>query len=298
MKLFTEKTKDYDFTINKANQLKGSYEDPVIFHSYWGGNFNEKHLYSILSCYYFNVLGTNNKIILWVDNKDSAGNYFERTPNGFDEEIEKYCEIREFNFFEEKKKSEILDCDFYYKPTLSFFSDPVRYLLLYNYGGCYFDLDCFFLRSFDPLFSNFQDDICVYNWGGKDWPNGAIYISLKKQSSKMKNNIKYILERGRGWGFQEARLTFDCPLDLLVLPSTWFNGAWGCIGQRDIKSKGFPGMHMSLDNKSFFRNSNETYNFENFYSGAFCYHWHNMWNNPIEEKSPIKQLVDLISNQI
>ena len=298
MNLFIKNTKDYDACINEANKLDGSYEDPVTFHSYWGGNLNEKHLYSILSCYYFNILGTNNKIILWVDNKNPDGSYSERTPNEFDEEIRKYCEIREFHFSEEKKKSEILNCDFYHRKSLSFFSDPVRYLLLYNYGGCYFDLDCFFLRSFEPLFSNFKDDICVYNWGMKNHPNGAIYISLKEKSLKMKNNIKFILERGKGWGFREALLTFDLPLDLLVLPSNWFNGAWGCTEHSLIKNKGFPGTNISTNTKSFFKNSQKVYNFQNFYSGAFCYHWHNMWNDRIEEKSPIKQLVDLILSKI
>ena len=54
MKLFNNKT-DYTETILSAIQLKGEYSKSVIFHCYWNGVLNEKHLYSILSCYYFNV---------------------------------------------------------------------------------------------------------------------------------------------------------------------------------------------------------------------------------------------------
>ena len=48
------KTTDNNETIKLANELNGIYDKPVIFHCYWNGNLNEKHLYSVLSCYYFN----------------------------------------------------------------------------------------------------------------------------------------------------------------------------------------------------------------------------------------------------
>ena len=85
MKLLS-KTTDYDETIKLANNLKGEYDKSVIFHAYWNGNLNEKHLYSILSCYYFNVLNRKHKIILWLENN---------TSNNINEEISKYCEIKQ-----------------------------------------------------------------------------------------------------------------------------------------------------------------------------------------------------------
>ena len=91
---------------------------------------------------------------------------------------------------------------------MSFYSDVVRYLLLYNYGGIWFDLDCFFLRNFDPLFYNFKNEICVYQWENQYYPNGAIFISLQPKCEKMKKIIDFIINRGWGWGFQEAKLTY------------------------------------------------------------------------------------------
>ena len=196
MKLLS-KTTDYIESIKLASKLTGSYDKSVTFHCYWHGNLNEKHLYSVLSCYYFNVLNHNHKIILWLENN---------TPNDINEEISKYCEIKQFSLEYEQKNTNFITNSFYYRKELSYYSDVVRYLLLYNYGGCWFDLDCFILRRFDPIFKNYEKDICVYQWEHQNYPNGAIFISLEPKSLSMKNNINFIINRNKGWGFQEANL--------------------------------------------------------------------------------------------
>lgn len=271
MKLLT-KTTDYDETIKLAKKLTGEYDKSVIFHCYWNGNLNEKHLYSVLSCYYFNVLNRKHKIILWLENN---------TPNDINKEISKYCEIKQLSFQTEKEKSEFL-VDYNYKfRGITFYSDFVRVLLLYNYGGCWFDLDCFFLRSFDPIFKNYEKEVCVYQWEKKHYPNNSIFISLEPKCIKMKNNIEFIINRNRGWGFQEAQLTYNISLEMLVLPCSWFDSAW-IENPIFIKGEQF---------NNFFEQSNKEYTFDNFFNGAFCYHWHNRWNKPIEDNSIIKQLV-------
>lgn len=275
MKLLTETT-GYDKTIELANKLTGEYDKSVIFHCYWNGSLNEKHLYSVLSCYYFNVLNRKHKIILWLENN---------TPNDINKEISKYCEIKEFSLQTEKENTNFIEKDFYYNKALSFYSDVVRYLLLYNYGGCWFDLDCFILRSFDPIFKNYEKEVCVYQWENKNYPNGAIFISIKPNCVKMKNNINFIINRNRGWGFQEALLTYNLPLDMLVLPCSWFDGDW-------IKNP------YNMGTANFFKNTEKEYTFDNFFNGAFCYHWHNKYNKPIEDNSIIKQLVQIIKKRL
>jgi hypothetical protein len=275
MKLLS-KTIDYNETIKIASKLTGSYDKSITFHCYWHGNLNEKHLYSVLSCYYFNVLNRNHKIILWLENN---------TPNDINEEISKYCEIKQFSLQTEKENTNFIEKDFYYNKALSLYSDVVRYLLLYNYGGCWFDLDCLFLRSFDPIFKNYEKEVCVYTWENQNYPNGAIFISLEPKSAKMKNNINFIINRNRGWGFQEARLTFDLPLDMLVLPCSWFDGSW-------IQNP------YNIGASIFFKNTEKEYTFDKFFNGSFCYHWHNKWNKPIEENSIFKQLVQIIKKEM
>ena len=217
----------------------------------------------------FNVQNNKHKIILWLENN---------TPNEYNDKIATYAEIKEFHLQNEIISTFSKHISFYYNTSLSFYSDVVRYLLLYNYGGCWFDLDIFFLRRFDPIFYNFEKEICVYKWSNQNYPNGAIYISLEPKSDKLKYAIDFIIERNCGWGFQEANLTYDLPLELLVLPTSWFNADW-------ISNPYNIGFHR------FFENSDIHYDFDTFFKGAFCYHWHNQWDKPIHENSIVCQLI-------
>lgn len=275
MKLLTSKV-DYTETIDLANNLEGEYSKSVTFHCYWNGTLNEKHLYSILSCYYFNVHRNKHKIILWLENN---------TPNHYNTEIEKYAEIKYFSLDHEQTNTCFLENYKFYGNTVMYYSDFIRSLLLYNYGGIWFDLDCFMLRNFDPIFSNFENEICIYQWERQKYPNNAIYMSLHPRSEKMKKNIEFIVERNCGWGFQEASLTFDLPLDMLVLPCSWFDPGW------------ISNPH-NLGFDTFFQNTDKQYTLDNFFNGIFCYHWHNRWNDQIHDNSAIMQLVKIIQNNL
>ena len=133
-KLERLKYENIEESIVIANELYGSYDKQVLFHCYWNGDLNEKHLYSIMSFYLFNVVNKRNKIILWIENN---------IPNKFNEEIKKYAEIKNFSL-----ENEFNNLDFiigkYNSNYICYYSDFVRLLLLYNYGGLWFDLDCFF----------------------------------------------------------------------------------------------------------------------------------------------------------
>lgn len=276
MKLLVDTT-DYNFTINLTNDLNiNIYDKPVIFHCYWNSVLTEKHLLSIKSCYFFNVYKKEKReIILWVDN------FIE---NEFFYEIKKYASIKRFVLEDEKTdifKNKNLNC----KDSIAFYSDLVRTILLYKYGGCWFDSDIYFLRCFDPLFSTFENEIMVYQWENQFYPNNAIYISLQPFSDKLEHIIAFIIQRNRGWGFQDAQLTYDLPMDFLVLPCSWFDGSW-------IQNP----YNLSCDD--FFKNTDKVITFENFFKNAFCYHWHNRYNYIIEDNSIIKQLDAIISKKM
>ena len=287
MRLLSE-TWEWDETIKLARELDGSYDKPVIFHCYWTGiPLNERHLYSVLSCYYFNVLNRNHKIILWIE-----GGLKE---NDITNEIRKYCDIKDFSMGEEKNRSEINEV----KGTINikdgkdkrFRADFIRCLLLYNYGGCWFDLDCFFLRSFDPMFRKFENEVCLYQWTWWNYPNNAIFISLEPKSDKLKDFIVYVKNRSRGWGCQQASLTFDLPLDILVLPAAWFEATH--MAKKDPELYKF-----HLSSLPFHKPNENIWNFDNFFKGSFCYHWHNSWTEKIEDGSACKQLVQIINSKM
>ena len=275
MKLLTNGT-EYTNAINTALNLQGEYSKSVIFHCYWHGALNEKHLYSILSCYYFNVHQNKHKIILWLENN---------APNQYNIEIAKYAEIRQFSFRDEIMNAQFIKTNFYFKRELPYYSDVVRMFLLYNYGGMWFDLDCFILQSFDPIFCNFENEICVYQWEAQNYPNNAIFVSLEPRSEKMRKNIEFIIQRNRGWGFQEAGLTYDLPLNMLVLPCAWFDADWV-----------YNPFNIGTD--QFFEHTDKQYDFDNFFKGSFCYHWHNKWNKKIDGNSIIAQLVRIIQSKL
>lgn len=275
MKLLLNNT-EYEEAINVALSLKGDYGKSVIFHCYWTGTLNEKHLYSIMSCYYFNVFKNKHKIIVWLENN---------TPNEYNVEITKYAEICAFSLLNEKKNTNLINITNYtynFK-GITYYSDFVRNLLLYNYGGVWFDLDCFILRSFDPIFCKFENEICLYQWEKQNYPNNAIFISLHPKSEKMKKNILFTMNRNCGWGFQEAQLTYNLPLDMLVLPCSWFDADW-------IKNP------YNIGTEKFFEKTDKQYDFNNFFKGSFCYHWHNKWNKQIDDNSICTQLIKIITH--
>jgi len=215
---------------------------------------------------------SNRKIIIWIENNIISE---------YNDKISKYAELKYFDLKQEIKNIFMENMNYTINYSLSFYSDTVRYILLYKYGGCWFDLDIFFLRSFDPIFYNFENDICVYTWENQQYPNGAIFISIIPYSEKMRQNIEFIINRNRGWGFQEAELTYDLPIDMLVLPCSWFDPSW-------ITNP------YNLSFLDFFKKKDKVYTFDNFFNGSFCYHWHNQWNSPIEEYSIIYQLEKLL----
>lgn len=159
-------------------------------------------------------------------------------------------------------------------------ADLLRCLLLCNYGGCWFDLDVMFLRSFDPLFARFGDDPCVYQWEKQRYPNNAIFWWLHGPSRRtMADVVAMIAERDRGWGFQQARLTYDLPLPLLVLPCAWFDASW-IPNPRELTCDGF-----------FGADTEERLTRETLFPGAFAYHWHNRWGAEVAPRSPFAQLL-------
>jgi hypothetical protein len=286
MRLYSN-TINYDETIKLTEKLEGEFNEEITFHCFWNGKLNDKHYISILSCYYFNIKNKNGrKIILWGDLDFEKNEWYDK--------ISEICDIKIFDL-----KYEIKDTFFERKQIVSrnnqysYISDIIRYVLLYKYGGVWFDLDIFFLRNIDKLLCNFKDDICVYNWAEQNYPNGAYLQNISKLNPKFEKFVSYLIDRNQGFGFQESQLTFDSPVDLLVLPCSWFDGPF-CIDfpePFDILSNGGP------DLKSFFRYTENKVNLDNFAVGAFCYHWHNLWYESYDENSFFDRLKNDLINK-
>lgn len=274
MFLLTPST-DYESTLQIARTLKGEYDTPVIFHCFWRGEISEKHLLSIESCYRTNCAGTKNTIYFWTEKISDPHNYLPL--------MSPYCIVRSFDIHEEIKNTFMHDWMLYpdFVQNTILYSDFVRLVMLYKYGGVWFDLDNLFLRSMAPLFANYQQHICLYQWENQKNPNNAIIVCLNPKNAEMEYILNVLYQHRAIYIPPIYSCSYDVPLPVLVLPCSWFDADW-------IDNP----FHMEWDD--FFKGTTSSYSLDSFHSGAFTYHWHNRWNAPIEENSPIRQICQSI----
>lgn len=248
------------------------YDGEVIYHAYWDGTLAEKHLTSLKSCWYHNVRGSSKRnIIVWTAGAGTTQD------DAVVAEMRRYAELRPFDKIKEQAGTPLEGEKFFCNPRPSFYSDVVRYTLLHKYGGVWFDLDIFFTRSLDPLLNTYKSEPVVYEWEEQKYPNGALFISLEPRSAKLTAAIEFIKKRNRGWGFQEADLTFDLPLPLTVLPCGWFDPMW-LANDRGLHFNDFFSVYLSK------------HTMESLFPGVFCIHWHNQFGKEPHPLSPYAQL--------
>jgi hypothetical protein len=271
------------------NQLKDiekhdkiTYEDPVTFHCYWNKEIGTNQMFSILSCYLTNVKNTNNKIILWGES--DIDSYLE---NPIYKIIKRYCEIKHFDHLSERigtpLEGHILQKEFMSIPA--FYSDYLRLILLYKYGGMWFDLDIMFFKKFDYLFNTY--DNFMPTWERTNYPNNAIFWS--RNNSIIEDLINLFLKHGCGhFGMQDTfnnrnenqkHFNFDSDLKINVLPCGWFDSLW---------------IDNPCDFDTWFKDNNNEY----FYDDAYCYHWHNRNHLQIEKNSPFHRRIKIIVDEL
>ena len=147
--------------------------------------------------------------------------------------------------------------------------DLFRILALHNYGGVYVDMDMVLLRSLGALL---QQEF-IYQWEQFDGMyNGAI-MHVRRHSMLARELIGGVMELPPGkfnWGRENLRRAVEAGTSVTIFPSPFFNTEW----QAD------PG----------FEPFRRTPGSANFYDGAFAWHWHNRWDEPIQDGSKFQLL--------
>jgi hypothetical protein len=155
--------------------------------------------------------------------------------------------------------------------------DLFRILVLHNYGGVYVDMDMVLLRSLGALLN--QE--FVYQWQDFDGEyNGAI-MHLRKGSDFARELIDGVAEIPPfefNWGKENLKRAIRRGRAITVFPSPFFNTEW----QADPTFKPFK----------------KTPNSGNLYEGAFAWHWHNRWDDRIEEGSKFQRLEARIDEKL
>jgi hypothetical protein len=147
--------------------------------------------------------------------------------------------------------------------------DLFRILALHNYGGVYVDMDVVLLRSLGVLLG--QE--FIYQWEGFDGVYNGAVMHLRKGGDFARELIDGVIAIPPGesnWGRDNLRRAVDRGRAITVFPGPFFDTEW----QADVDFKPFRNTPTSA----------------NLYNGAFAWHWHNRWDEPIQQGSKFQLL--------
>ena len=155
--------------------------------------------------------------------------------------------------------------------------DLFRILVLHNYGGVYADMDTVLLRSLGV----FLDREFLYQWQDFDDRYAPALMHLRKGSAFAKALIDGVMTIPAGkynWGRENVRRAFAEGHAVAVYPSPFFNTEW----QADPGFEPFKCTPASA----------------NLYEGAFAWHWHNKWDDPIEPGCKFERIEAIIDAKL
>lgn len=252
----------------------------VNIHYYWRvpREFGHKQQSAIMSSIVNHDLNKV-KIILWSNIDLTSNTYFKQ--------ISDYVENKIWNPEKEAEGTPLENSNIFNSTvddSLCWLGgDLFRLLCLYKYGGVYSDFDVLFLRSILPLTST----EFMYQWGTSGTHshapnleiNGAV-MHLQSKSRLASELIKQLevitpIQNTNIWGkilYQQVRRKNK---DWNVFPCAWFNTEW------------------LLDNLNPFKKIDDI----DLYDGAFTWHWHNRWDEPIDSGSKFDILDTIIRDK-
>jgi hypothetical protein len=253
------------------------YKDHTEYHLFWnvGLPFERKQLLPIKS--YLCTQGKNTTLNVWSNVDLSTNEYIKP--------YLPYIKTKIWDPIKESKNTplEKLTGHLTTNDNLNWAAgDLFRILVLYNYGGLYVDFDVCFLRDFAPLL----DVEFMYKWSfQKDMINGAVMRMFKGSKLGLDILTQMSLHPVRpgttNWStdlYQRVR-TFN--KDWTVYPCGFFNTEWQIFLTQDekkdpknselIKFITYPMKKTTISNT--------------MYDGVFSWHWHNNWQEVIEDGS-------------
>lgn len=189
------------------------------------------------------------------------------------------------------------------------YSDAVRFLVLYKFGGIYTDGDVLLLRNMEPL-GHFD---FVYEWSFVKGGTNTAVFGARQQSPFAAAVIQAALEKSIT--VNASGVAFDLrlfnglfhPLTVLrrvpaqiaehvqPLPSIPFDPIWLTVDTPTGANHNITQIHKVRSWKDFFvkppAHLVPPQQPADIFKGAFTHHWHNSWHMPFEETSLIGQLV-------
>jgi len=251
-------------------------ESSLTFHCYWHGAFTNKQSLSIKS-----FLATQNlrrtQIWLWLDKMNGYDN-FEDNPHL--KPLLSKITVKSYNADLESLDTPLAGMPFIReRRDLPLRSDVFRILVLFKYGGCYFDLDVLFLRDLLDLSQIIGQKEFCYQWCSELYANSAILYLQKRSEISY-----YLVSKSAKIKSCHPKKLFameDGELKILMLPSAFFDPAWLHVEKKDISKlcpiNKFGDFVEEIDSIAF---GDTLQAVSDFFRGCFAYHWHNQWNVP------------------
>mgnify|MGYP001807830540 CR=1 FL=1 len=189
------------------------------------------------------------------------------------------------------------------------YSDAVRFMVLYKFGGIYIDGDVLLLQNMEP-FAHYE---FLYEWSHvKRGTNSAVF-GARPQSPFTMAVVHQALQAAAKYDATTGNVTFDAlaftgafhpkfimsrvpgaiAAQIVVLPSIPFDAIWLTIDAK--KPYNLTAIHGMRSWADFFVKppgyllppSTPV----DVFKGAYAYHWHNNWGAPLEKASLMGKLV-------
>ncbi|RHZ82791.1 hypothetical protein Glove_103g229 [Diversispora epigaea] len=309
---------EFDYYIMNESEPICNEDSKMLFHIFWRGPITDKLVFTMKSFLFSQPLNCS-VLYIWINYKDVdflnskiMHPLHKFIPDNIDFKTWNTEEqLSSIKFFRDLKGFKLVH-------SSVAFSDMVRFILLYKYGGIYIDADVLLIRDMRPLYySNFEFS---YHWSSKReyntavlrlWKNGTTARMILQGAVKNKMNFhpyrirKYLSQND---SYEEANK------HLYMLPVGLFDPLWLKNDKVQTLSTLEPNLNKIKDffnpellpleyleesinndgNKNNTSNSNnnstlasplEFRKVEKFFRGIFAYHWHNNWRTVIEPTS-------------
>ncbi|RIA91352.1 hypothetical protein C1645_767628 [Glomus cerebriforme] len=302
-------TKEDEYIINPSSPIPecNENEPPMLFHVFWRGMITDKLTLQMKSFLYTQPLACS-KLYVWLQNSDT-----DIDMNPFAGFIYKKFSPKNIEF-KKWDTEEQLNSDPIYNGWEAImsghssvaFSDLVRFVVLNRYGGMYMDGDVLFLRDMRPLYHSGID--FSYKWSFKTEYNTAVLrlhangtTSRKIISQAMKEKMNFHPFQIKKYLLADTNLSLDSPTTKSIYNSALymysvplFDPLWlkndrrqknvlspNLNGMDDVWDPNFiPGEFPNIKNINDY-SPLDLRKADNFFRGAFAYHWHNNWSREL-----------------
>jgi hypothetical protein len=174
------------------------------------------------------------------------------------------------------------------------FSDFIRFMALYFFGGIYVDADTMFLQDMRSLHGQsfaykWDRDVTYYNTAIMGLPKGSPLVPhIISKAGACNPGAFYPI-----YVSDKLECSSGVCEGLIMMPTSLFNPSSGAQNNWRWNDNGFQNLGMTAD---WFFNRPRLWGLDNFFPGAYTFHWHNRWDMAIHNESFFADLELLNAN--